>query len=79
MPWSPSAAPAAARNDASVRTLARVGKVAFHGIGIAPGETTALGYRRRAAGAAAARAASTRRWPAGSPSAAACWRGSRSG
>ena len=32
------------RNDASVRTLARLGKVAFHGIAIAPGETTALGY-----------------------------------
>jgi molybdopterin molybdotransferase len=32
------------RNDASVRTLARVGRVAFHGIGIAPGETTALGF-----------------------------------
>jgi molybdopterin biosynthesis enzyme len=32
------------RNDASVRTLARMGRVAFHGIGIAPGETTALGF-----------------------------------
>jgi molybdopterin biosynthesis enzyme len=32
------------RNDASVRTLARRGKVAFHGIAIAPGETTALGF-----------------------------------
>lgn len=32
------------RNDASVRMLARAGRVAFHGIGIAPGETTALGY-----------------------------------
>jgi molybdopterin molybdotransferase len=32
------------RNDASVRTLARVGHVAFHGIGITPGETTALGF-----------------------------------
>jgi molybdopterin molybdotransferase len=31
-------------NDSSVRTLERTGKVAFHGIGIAPGETTALGY-----------------------------------
>ena len=31
-------------NDASVRTLARMGKVAFHGIAIAPGETTALGF-----------------------------------
>ena len=31
-------------NDTSVRTLERAGKVAFHGIGIAPGETTALGY-----------------------------------
>jgi molybdopterin biosynthesis enzyme len=33
----------AGRNDASVRTLARRGAVAFHGIAIAPGETTALG------------------------------------
>jgi molybdopterin biosynthesis enzyme len=32
------------RNDASVRTLARVGKVAYHGVGITPGETTALGF-----------------------------------
>ena len=32
------------RNDESVRTLARIGTVAFHGIGIAPGETTALGF-----------------------------------
>jgi molybdopterin biosynthesis enzyme len=32
------------RNDASVNTLARIGKVAFHGIGITPGETTALGF-----------------------------------
>jgi molybdopterin biosynthesis enzyme len=32
------------RNDRSVNTLARVGKVAFHGIGITPGETTALGF-----------------------------------
>jgi molybdopterin biosynthesis enzyme len=32
------------RNDRSVRTLARVGQLAFHGIGIAPGETTALGF-----------------------------------
>jgi molybdopterin biosynthesis enzyme len=32
------------RNDASVRTLARVGQVAFHGVAIAPGETTALGF-----------------------------------
>ena len=32
------------RNDESVRTLARIGKVAFHGIGITPGETTALGF-----------------------------------
>lgn len=31
------------RNDASVRTLARAGQVAFHGIGISPGETTAFG------------------------------------
>ena len=32
------------RNDESVRILARNGTVAFHGIGIAPGETTAFGY-----------------------------------
>jgi molybdopterin biosynthesis enzyme len=32
------------RNDDSVRTLARVGSVQFHGIGITPGETTALGF-----------------------------------
>ena len=32
------------RNDASVRTLARVGQLAYHGIGIAPGETTAIGF-----------------------------------
>lgn len=32
------------RNDESVRTLARIGQVAFHGIGITPGETTALGF-----------------------------------
>src|SRR4051812_5472117 len=32
------------RDDKSVRTLARVGKVEFHGIGITPGETTALGF-----------------------------------
>jgi molybdopterin biosynthesis enzyme len=31
-------------NDASVSTLARVGRVQFHGIGITPGETTALGF-----------------------------------
>jgi molybdopterin biosynthesis enzyme len=32
------------RNDASVKALARAGEVAFHGIAIAPGETTALGF-----------------------------------
>jgi molybdopterin biosynthesis enzyme len=32
------------RNDNSVTTLARLGRVQFHGIGIAPGETTALGF-----------------------------------
>ena len=32
------------RNDKSVRTLARVDKLAFHGIGITPGETTAVGF-----------------------------------
>jgi molybdopterin biosynthesis enzyme len=31
-------------NDASVRTLARVGEVAYHGIGITPGDTTAIGF-----------------------------------
>ena len=31
------------RNDNSVRTLARIGKVAYHGIAITPGETTAIG------------------------------------
>jgi len=31
-------------NDRSVRALERAGKVAFHGIGITPGETTAFGY-----------------------------------
>ncbi|MEX0590213.1 MAG: molybdopterin-binding protein [Xanthobacteraceae bacterium] len=31
------------RRDASVKTLARVGKVEIHGFGIAPGETAALG------------------------------------
>ena len=32
------------RNDASVRTLAHIGRVQYHGIGITPGETTALGF-----------------------------------
>jgi molybdopterin molybdotransferase len=32
------------RKDESVRTLARVGRLQFHGIGITPGETTALGF-----------------------------------
>ena len=67
------------RNDQSVRTLARVGQVAYHGIAITPGETTALGFVGTASGAAAARAGSTRRSPAGSRSAGACWRGARSG
>lgn len=31
-------------NDESVHTLARAGQVQFHGIGITPGETTALGF-----------------------------------
>jgi len=31
------------RHDASVATLARVGSVAFHGIGLMPGETAAVG------------------------------------
>jgi molybdopterin biosynthesis enzyme len=33
----------AGRRDASVKTLARVGEVAVHGIGISPGETAAFG------------------------------------
>jgi molybdopterin molybdotransferase len=32
------------RNDNSVNTLARAGRVQFHGIGITPGQTTALGF-----------------------------------
>jgi molybdopterin molybdotransferase len=32
------------RNDHSVRTLARIGQVAYHGIAITPGETTAIGF-----------------------------------
>jgi molybdopterin biosynthesis enzyme len=31
------------KRDAAVKTLARIGKVEFHGLGIAPGETAALG------------------------------------
>ncbi|MBN8936270.1 MAG: molybdopterin-binding protein [Rhizobiales bacterium] len=34
----------AGRNDDSVTKLARLGRVQFHGIGVAPGETTALGF-----------------------------------
>jgi molybdopterin molybdotransferase len=33
----------AGQNDASVTTLSRAGKVAFHGIGLNPGETAAIG------------------------------------
>jgi len=33
----------AGRHDASVRTLARLGKVEIHGVGLVPGETAALG------------------------------------
>jgi molybdopterin molybdotransferase len=33
----------AGRHDASVRTLARLGQVAMHGVGLVPGETAALG------------------------------------
>jgi molybdopterin molybdotransferase len=33
----------AGRNDASVTALSRIGKVAFHGIGLNPGETAAIG------------------------------------
>jgi molybdopterin biosynthesis enzyme len=32
------------RHDKSVQTLARVGTLAYHGIGITPGETTAIGF-----------------------------------
>jgi molybdopterin molybdotransferase len=32
------------RNDHSVNMLARIGRIAFHGIGIMPGETSALGF-----------------------------------
>ncbi len=32
------------RNDTSVHSLAKLGRVAFHGIGITPGETTAMGF-----------------------------------
>lgn len=32
------------RSDQSVRTLARIGEVAYHGIAITPGETTAIGF-----------------------------------
>lgn len=32
------------RNDRSVTTLATVGRVAFHGIALSPGETSALGF-----------------------------------
>jgi len=32
------------RRDASVQTLARVGRVAFHGIALSPGETAGLGF-----------------------------------
>ncbi len=32
------------RDDRSIATLARLGRVEFHGIGIAPGETTAVGF-----------------------------------
>ncbi|MDO8534467.1 MAG: hypothetical protein Q7S17_06960, partial [Xanthobacteraceae bacterium] len=31
------------RRDASVKTLARVGRVELHGLGLSPGETAALG------------------------------------
>ena len=34
----------AGRNDASVRTLAAVGRVEVHGIALSPGETAALGF-----------------------------------
>lgn len=32
------------RNDTSVQTLTKLGRVAFHGVGITPGETTAIGF-----------------------------------
>ena len=37
----------AGRDDASVAMLRRMGEVAIHGFGIAPGETAALGTRER--------------------------------
>ena len=48
------------RNDASVRTLARLGRVEVHGIALSPGETAAFGFVGAAAGAAAARPARCR-------------------
>jgi molybdopterin molybdotransferase len=35
------------KRDAAVKTLARVGKVELHGLGISPGETAALGFVER--------------------------------
>ena len=35
------------RRDASVRGLARLGQVAFHGVGLAPGETAAFGIAKQ--------------------------------
>ncbi len=32
------------RNDSSVQTLARAGKIAFHGVALSPGETVAVGF-----------------------------------
>ena len=42
------------RKDNSVNTLARVGNVLFHGIGIMPGETTAFGFAGAGASGAGA-------------------------
>ena len=50
----------AGRNDTSVTLLARAGQVDFHGFGLSPGESAALGSVRQAAGVAAAGAARCR-------------------
>ncbi len=42
------------RNDSSVRTLAREGTLAVHGMALTPGETAALGFVGAAAGTAVA-------------------------
>ena len=50
------------RNDASVQTLARAGRLAVHGIALTPGETAAFGFVGRKARCCCCRAGSTRRW-----------------